>query len=84
MEGVKHRSTKHNIKAIGQVGFTFKGIARTLVNKCRNALAREGIRKCNTYVLNSNVEGRNFWEHTGFRLLEYNFRLMQIPTKWDD
>ena len=63
--------------------FRNKGIAEKLVNKCLNALANEGIRKCNTYVLKSNDEGHNFWEHIGFYLLEDDFRLMQIPTKVD-
>jgi ribosomal protein S18 acetylase RimI-like enzyme len=57
-----------------------KGIARALVNHCRAALAREGIRKCNTFVLDSNASGREFWKHMGWCLLEDDFRLMQIPT----
>jgi ribosomal protein S18 acetylase RimI-like enzyme len=61
--------------------FRGKGIARDLINHCRAALAREGIRKCNIFVLDSNVEGRRFWEHMGWRLLEDDFRLMQIPTE---
>ena len=64
--------------------FRGKGIGRNLVNECRSALAREGIRKCNTFVLDSNVEGRRFWEHMGWCVLEDNFRLMQIPTKLEE
>jgi len=56
------------------------GIARDLVNHSLAALAREGIRKCNTFVLDSNSDGRRYWEHTGWRVHEDNFRLMQIPT----
>ena len=40
--------------------FRNKGIAKKLVYKCRNALANEGIRKCDTYVLKSNDKGLNF------------------------
>ena len=61
--------------------FRGKGIGSTLVDHCRSALAREGIRKCNTFVLDSNVAGRQFWEHMGWCMLEDDFRLMQIPTK---
>ena len=64
--------------------FRGKGIARDLINHCRSALARAGIRKCNTFVLDSNVAGRQFWEHMGWRLHEDDFHLMQIPTEWKD
>ncbi len=60
--------------------FRGRGIARALVSHCRAALAREGIQKCNTFVLDSNVRGRRFWEHMGWHVLEDDFRLMQIPT----
>jgi len=61
--------------------FRGKGIAKALVDHSRSALAREGIRKCNTFVLDSNVEGRQFWEHTGWCVLDDNFSLMQIQTE---
>lgn len=61
--------------------FRHRGIARDLINHCRSALAREGIRKCNTFVLDSNVKGRQFWEHMGWYPLGDDFRLMQIPTE---
>jgi len=64
--------------------FRGRGIARDLVNHSRAALAREGIRKCNTFVLDSNVGGRRYWEHTGWRVHEDNFRLMQISTELTD
>ena len=64
--------------------FRGRGIARDLINHSRSALAREGIRKCNTFVLDSNVAGRQFWEHMGWRLLDNDFRLMQIRTGTED
>ena len=64
--------------------FRGKGIARDLVNHSRAALAREGIRKCNTYVFDSNVDGRRYWEHTGWREHEDEFHLMQIDTGAED
>jgi ribosomal protein S18 acetylase RimI-like enzyme len=65
---------------------TFRGrrVARSLVTECLSALARAGITKCNTFVLDSNVEGRRFWEHMGWYLLEDNYRTIQIATKPKD
>jgi len=64
--------------------FRGKGIARDLINHARSALAHEGIRKCNTFILGSNVAGREFWKHMGWRLLEDDFLLMQIQTEGAD
>lgn len=61
--------------------FRKRGIAQSLVTECLSALARAGIRKCNTFVLESNAEGRRFWEHLGWHVLEDNYRTMQIPTR---
>lgn len=57
-----------------------QGIARALVNKCLSSLANQGIKKCNTFVLDKNVWGRRFWEHMGWYVIEDNYRTMQIPT----
>lgn len=61
--------------------FRHRGIARALINKSLSALAKEGIRKCNTYVMDTNTEGRLFWEHMGWHVLEDNYRTMQISTR---
>ena len=61
--------------------FRRKGIARSLVKECLAALAKEGIRKCNTFVLDEYPEARRFWEHMGWSLLEDNYRTLQSPTK---
>ena len=50
----------------------------------RSALAREGIRKCDIFVLNSKVECRRFWEHLGCTLRDGDFSLMQVPTETED
>jgi len=63
--------------------FRGRGVARALVSKCLSSLANQGIRKCNTFVLDENIEGRRFWEHMGWHLLEDNYRTMQIPTVHD-
>lgn len=60
-----------------------KGIARALINQCLSALAKEGIKKCNTFVLDENVDGLLFWEHMKWYALEDNYRTMQIPTVQD-
>jgi ribosomal protein S18 acetylase RimI-like enzyme len=58
-----------------------KGIARSLVKECLSGLAKEGIKKCNTFVLDEDPEARRFWEHMGWSLLEDNYRTLQSPTK---
>jgi ribosomal protein S18 acetylase RimI-like enzyme len=57
-----------------------KGIAQALINQCLSALAKDGIKKCNTFVLDENVEGLLFWEHIKWYVLEDNYRTMQTPT----
>jgi ribosomal protein S18 acetylase RimI-like enzyme len=61
-----------------------KGIGRALIHQCLSALAKEGIMRCNTFVLDENVEGRLFWEHMGWYVLEDNYRTMQTPTVRDN
>jgi ribosomal protein S18 acetylase RimI-like enzyme len=63
--------------------FRCKGIARAMIKECLWALAKEGIKKCNTFVEDTNVEGRRFWEHMGWSMLEDNYRTLQIPTPQD-
>ena len=64
--------------------FRGKGIAKVLVKECLSALAKQSIKKCNTFVLDENLEGRRFWEHRGWYVLEDNYRTMQIPTAQDN
>ncbi len=37
-----------------------KGVARALIAHCLAALAKAGIKKCNTFVLDTNIDGRYF------------------------
>jgi ribosomal protein S18 acetylase RimI-like enzyme len=60
--------------------FRRKGIARSLVRECLVGLAKEGIKKCNTFVMDEDPEARRFWEHMGWSLLEGNYRTLQSPT----
>ncbi len=57
------------------------GIARALIGRSLAALTKDGIKKCNIFVLNENVEGRGFWEHMGWLALERNYRTLQIDTQ---
>ncbi len=59
------------------------GIGRLLIQRCLNALGVAGIKKCNIFVLDENVEGRRFWEHVGWHVLEDNFRILQIAAEKD-
>jgi len=61
--------------------FRRRGIARALVSESVSALAREKIRKCNTYVLDTNAEGLLFWKHLGWYMLEDNYRTLQTSTR---
>jgi ribosomal protein S18 acetylase RimI-like enzyme len=47
------------------------GIGKQLVAHCVAALEREGIIGCNLFILNSNVEGRRFWESQGWTAPDY-------------
>lgn len=56
------------------------GIARELVMKTVEALAQQGIHKCNLYVLDSNPSAKRFWEHMGWYQLEDTYRTLQTLT----
>jgi len=43
-----------------------QGIGRSLVARCDNALQRIGIQKCHLFIINSNIEGIQFWEKIGW------------------
>jgi N-acetylglutamate synthase len=42
------------------------GIGRALVDRCLDALAAAGMRKCHIFVLADNVEGERFWASIGW------------------
>lgn len=58
-----------------------KGIAAALVRACFEALAADGIRKCNVFVMDDNGAGLKFWEHIGFYRLDDNYRTLQHGTQ---
>ncbi len=57
------------------------GIAKALIERSLSALAESGIKKCNIFVLDTNVEGRRFWEHLGWHILKDNYWTMQRETE---
>jgi ribosomal protein S18 acetylase RimI-like enzyme len=60
--------------------FRNRGIGRALSERCRRALCRQGIRKCNLYVMKDNPAGMRFWERLGYRLLDDDYRTLQSAT----
>jgi ribosomal protein S18 acetylase RimI-like enzyme len=53
------------------------GISKSLIQLTLKELKKQGIQKCNIYVMDANTSGINFWKHNGWTTLEYNFRMMQ-------
>jgi ribosomal protein S18 acetylase RimI-like enzyme len=47
------------------------GIGSALVQRSLFLLAKEGIVKCNIFIIEENETGIAFWEHNGFNLLEH-------------
>ncbi len=46
--------------------FRKRGLGRSLVARCIEGLAAEGIDKCHLFVFNENNEGRSFWLRCGW------------------
>ena len=57
--------------------FRKQGIARELVEKCIECLRAQGINKFRVFVLDSNREALEFWEHMGFEEQIYDYRTFQ-------
>jgi N-acetylglutamate synthase len=60
--------------------FRKQGIGRTLVRKCLDGLAKQGVRKCNIFVMDYNKPGLRWWKNIGCVPLKYEWRTVQIPT----
>ena len=63
--------------------FRRQGIGSALVQESLSRLGRDGIRKCNIFILPENREGVAFWQRNGFRLLPH-FDWMQAIAQADD
>jgi ribosomal protein S18 acetylase RimI-like enzyme len=61
--------------------FRNRGIGSALAARCLAVLSRQGIRKCNLYVMRDNPSGMRFWERMGYRLLDNDYGTLQAPTK---
>jgi ribosomal protein S18 acetylase RimI-like enzyme len=48
--------------------YRYHGIGQALVGKCLKALEEEGIQKCHLFLIETNLEGRKFWEKVGWSL----------------
>ena len=47
------------------------GIGTELVHRSLSLLSKEGITKCNIFLLEENKAGIAFWEYNGFQLLDH-------------
>jgi ribosomal protein S18 acetylase RimI-like enzyme len=68
-----HLAVKDNLRK--------QGIAKALYSKCVEEFKRQGIWRCNLYVLDSNKSALSFWEHNGWTPMECNFRMLQKVLK---
>jgi len=48
-----------------------QGLGSALVQRCLSLLQREGIVKCNIFILEDNESGIAFWERNGFKMLPH-------------
>jgi ribosomal protein S18 acetylase RimI-like enzyme len=60
--------------------FRQQGIGRALVGKCLKGLAKQGVRKCNIYVMDYNRGGLRWWKRLGGVMVRYEWRTVQMPT----
>ena len=60
--------------------FRQQGIGRQLVQKCLDGLAKQGIRKCNVFVMDYNTLSLRWWKNLGYTPLKYEWRMIQVPT----
>ena len=43
-----------------------RGLGRSLVNACLQALASANISRCNIFIVDEHTQGREFWQHHGW------------------
>jgi ribosomal protein S18 acetylase RimI-like enzyme len=60
--------------------FRKQGIGRALVGKCLAGLAKQGIRKCNVFVMDYNQAGLRWWKKLGGVQQRYVWRTVQVGT----
>lgn len=57
-----------------------RGIGGALVEACLDSLWAIGVRKCNIFVFDDNIEGRRFWQRSGWADRS-DLRFMQKETQ---
>jgi putative acetyltransferase len=68
---------------VTRMGLRRRGIGSALVQESLSRLTRDGIRKCNIFILPENREGIAFWRDNGFQLLPH-YEWMQAITEIGD
>jgi ribosomal protein S18 acetylase RimI-like enzyme len=63
------RGYLHHLAVDGR--YRRQGLGSRLVQECLSLLEREGIVKCNIFILEQNERGIAFWEQNGFVLLPH-------------
>ncbi len=58
--------------------FRKKGIGTALMRKCLESLKKQGIAKCNAFVLDTNKDALDWGARNGWETLEYNYRTLHI------
>ncbi len=57
------------------------GIAKELLNISLKSLKDQGIKKCNAFILDTNIDLLSFWKHNGWSMVDYFYRTLQINIK---
>lgn len=61
-----------------------KGIGKKLIKLCLDELKNQGIKKCNLFVLDTNINGLDFWKHNKWEEISYFYRTFQKSTKEEE
>lgn len=60
--------------------FRGRGLAKEMINRVLQSLKEQGIKKCNTFVLDSNTAALDFWKYNDWKELKYDYRTLQKQT----
>lgn len=65
------------------LAWTIWDYAKIMINLCIEEFKKQGIWKCNLYVLNSNKHAFSFWEHNEWKELNNDFKMFQKDLRID-